>query len=195
VPGPIVPFGDPARPSLFEEDPEEVEGPVLSALLNYWRSQQKGDAIPLAAGFSPRDVKAHLSWIVVIDALPDYADFRYRVIGSRVCDYFLADGTGKTVTEAFAGMDALGNSIKEVYRRTCMLGRPTRSTGPATIVDGIYFPNYDSLYLPYSKNGVTADRVINAFSFSYDQMRARHAFASSTARGADKPEHNVPTRG
>ena len=36
-----------------------------------------------------------------IDALPDYADFRYRLVGSSVCEYFLANGTGKTVSEVF----------------------------------------------------------------------------------------------
>ena len=54
--------------------------------------------------------------------------------------------------------------------------RPTRSTGPATKVNGVYFPAYDSLYLPYSTDGVSADRIVNAFSFNYDEVRAREAY-------------------
>lgn len=178
--GAILQFGDPDRPSYFFEDPDDLDGPVLPTMLTYWRKGRRDGDLPVSSEFRPKDVKTLLPWIVVIDALPELSDYRYRVIGSRVCEYFLADGTGKTVREAFAALPILAEQIIGAYRRTCMLRVPTRSTGPAMVVDGIYFPAYDSLYLPYSSDGRVADRVINAFSFSYDEVRAKRAYSAAS---------------
>jgi hypothetical protein len=47
-------------------------------------------------------LREHLGWVIMVEVLPGEADFRYRLIGTLVTQYFLADSTGKTVSEAFA---------------------------------------------------------------------------------------------
>src|SRR6185295_4979011 len=106
--------------------------------------------------------------------LPDCSDFRFRVVGSRVAEYFLGNATGKTIREAFAGVDKeFIDATVWLYRRSCSERIPIRLTGPSSRHQSIYFPNYDALYLPYSSDGEHADRVINVFTFNYEEIAHR----------------------
>lgn len=148
------------------EDPPEVEDNILSFFLSYWRAKKKRDLLPYHRDFDARDVGGLLPWVILADGLPELADFRYRVIGSRICDYYLGGSTGRTVSEAFAKYAQLGQETLWLYRRTCKRKYPIRLTGPAVHLSGIFFPAYDALYLPYSRDGIHADRVLNIFSLA-----------------------------
>ena len=170
--GQVHQFGSPERPSFLYEDPDELD-PVLAGLREYWEASRDGRDIPAKSAFSPRDVKSYLPSIVVCDALPDNSDFVYRVVGTRVSDYFLGNGTGKTVAEAFADAPDIGQGTLYLYRRTCELRRPTRYLGAATVYKGVYYPSFDALYLPYSCEGTRADRIVTLFHFNYANLRDR----------------------
>jgi hypothetical protein len=123
------------------------------------------------ADFVAKEVRANLRWVVLIDALPDYSDFRYRLVGSSVCEYFLRKGTGKTLSEAFKS-DRVARGIARVYRHACELEKPLRVTGPPIMLSGGgFFPTYDCLYLPYSTDGQRVDRLVNTFFFTYNTVR------------------------
>jgi PAS domain-containing protein len=169
-------FGDADRPTIVCEDPDNVSDPVLGFFLDYWRRKHRGDAVPLVADFIPKEVRRNLRWVVLIDALPDYNDFRYRLVGSSVCEYFLGDGTGRTVRESFAGIGDLGEGIVALCRRACLLARPIQVTGPSDVVNDIFFPPYDSLYLPYATRGEKPDRLVNTFVFNYGAIREKRPY-------------------
>jgi hypothetical protein len=115
---------------------------------------------------------------------PGYEDFRLRVVGSRVADDFLGDGTGKTIREAFAGADAeLREGFVWLFRHVCELGAPVRPTGPGSAGKLPYYPNFDVCYLPYSSDGVRADRVVNVFTFNHREMRAVREAAGQKSAG------------
>lgn len=174
--GRIQYFGDANRQTLVCEDPDDVADPVLGFFLAYWQRKRRGTDVPLVADFIPKEVRSNLRWVVLIDALPDYEDFRYRLVGSSVCEYFLGDGTGRTIREAFAGMDELAEGIINLCRRACVLGRPIRVTGPSNLVNDVFFPPYDSLYLPYATGGQKADRLVNTFVFNYGAIREKRPY-------------------
>ena len=157
-------FHQARRFSTVREDPGNAEHPVSAFFLDYWRSKLRGRNYPLIADFVPKEVRAHLRSVVLIDALPDYSDFRYRLVGSSVCEYFLANATGKTVSEAFES-ERVARGIASVYRRVCELEKPLRVTGPPITVSDVFFPAYDCLYLPYSSDGRRVDRLVNTFAF------------------------------
>jgi len=165
-------FGVAHRAAASQKNPDGVDDPVLNFFLSYWRQKLRGRDLPLIADFIPKEVRGKLRWVVLIDVLHDRSDFRYRLVGSSVCEYFLGDGTGKTVAEAFAGFGELAAGVVALYRRVCELGCPIRVTAPATIVNDVFFPAYDSLYLPYSEGGRDVDRIVNAFVFSQSQIRS-----------------------
>ena len=55
---------------------------------------------------------------MILDVLPGGRDFRYRLIGTLVTQYFSADGTGRTVMEAFEpNGEAVAKSVNAVFRK------------------------------------------------------------------------------
>jgi hypothetical protein len=148
-----------------EIDPQHLEHPTLSFLKDYWERKRAGRAMPARADIRPAEMKEHLGWIVLLDALPDLADFRYRMIGSRVAQYFLTDSTGKTISEAFAPYgEAAVSAVLAVHRKSARDRVAVRSHGGAGWL-GRSFLDFDSLYLPLSDDGVTVNMVLSAFTF------------------------------
>ena len=170
------------RAAELLDNPESIDDPVLGFFLDYHRRTRLGRKLPLRKSFVPQEVRANLQWVTVADALPGLKDFRYRVVGSRVCDYYLGDGTGKTVREAFVEAPIVGKSVLRLYRHTCTLAVPVLFSGPAIIMNSLYFPEHALLLLPYSSDGETADRVIVALSYDRLKLHDTRGAASNAHR-------------
>jgi hypothetical protein len=148
-----------------EVDPQHLEHPVLSFLKDYWDQKRAGRAMPSRADIHPAEMKEHLGWIILVDVLADFSDFRYRMIGSRVTQYFLQDSTGKSVSEAFAASgEAVVNGVLAVHRKCARDRVVLRSHGGAGWL-GRSFLDFDALYLPLSDDGTTANMILSAFTF------------------------------
>ncbi|HEX7968313.1 MAG TPA: PAS domain-containing protein, partial [Stellaceae bacterium] len=76
-----------------EVDPAHLDHPTLAFLRAYWESKRRGRHMPSRADIDPIEMKAHLGWIVLADVLPRLADFRLRLVGTLVTQYFLSDST------------------------------------------------------------------------------------------------------
>jgi hypothetical protein len=149
-----------------EIDPRHLDHPALAALKIYWDSKRAGRKMPARSDIRPADMKEHLGWIILLDALPDASDFRYRTIGTRVTQYMLADATGKTIAEAFAakGKETIG-SMRDFHRRAAEGEVPIRAYGDADWLGHAYF-KFDALFLPLSDDGARANRILSAFTFT-----------------------------
>jgi hypothetical protein len=148
-----------------EVDPRNLEQPVLRFLKDYWEQKRAGRAMPARADIHPSEMKEHLGWIVLVDVLPDFCDFRYRTIGSRVTQYFLQDSTGRTISEAFASYgEAAVNGTLAVHRKCARDQVVLRSHGGAGWL-GRAFLDFDALYLPLSDDGTTVNMILSAFTF------------------------------
>jgi hypothetical protein len=160
-------IGNPARPLTVVADPDTVDNPILEFFLAYWREKRGTARLPLRAAFNSKEVGTKLPWVTVVDALPDYSDFRYRVIGTHIDEYFILNATGMTVTEAFAKLNVrMGRLVISILQKTCIDRTPVRLTGPDFVLNNKFFPDYDTLYLPFSSDGEHTDRVVNAFVFN-----------------------------
>ena len=133
--------GDKERPSRVVLDPAALDNPGFGDFLAYWEDKRRDGAVPQYETFNPRDLRRQLGFLVITEALPDFADFRYRLVGSKVTRYFLTDTTGKTVREAFGGV--LGDFLVAINRQACVEGIPVRLTGPTAIIGNVFFPRYD----------------------------------------------------
>ena len=168
----VLKVGDPENPSWLTEDPDSIDNPVLEFFRNYWRDKRGAATLPLNASFVPKEIRGHLHWVVLVDVLPK--DFRFRLVGTRASEYFIGDGTGMTLREAYAGVEeAFVSGVEWMFRRTCELRRPIRLGAPASRYQGIYYPSFDSLYLPYSSDGDTVDRLVNIFWYNRNQIANR----------------------
>ena len=119
-----------AAPPRLIQNPDSIDNPTLDFFIRCWNEKRGDRAMPARAAFEMREIKDYVGWICLLDALPDFRDFRYRLVGSRVADYFLGDGTGKTIRELFSGDDKpLGQALLWVYQKTCRERLPLRGRG------------------------------------------------------------------
>lgn len=90
-----------APPASFTWRPTEADfsqGP-LKFLLRHWR-QLRGEApAPNQNLIDPLDLREALGHIMILDAIDDGADFRYRVYGTKIAARTGFDMTGKRVSE------------------------------------------------------------------------------------------------
>ena len=169
----------------LSENPQATDNPILDFFLTYWAAKRGSRAMPSRADIVPADLKEHLGWLCFMDALSEYTDFRFRLIGSRVAQYFLADATGLTVREAYAAAKAervATESVLWILRKTCLARVPMRVTGGGGEWRGHFFPDYDALYLPLSDNGATANMVMCSFTFNYQAYLKTRALSVMTKR-------------
>ncbi len=155
-----------------EIDPKRLDHPVLAAVKAYWDEKRGERLMPSRSEIDPIELKEHLGWILLLDVLDNYEDFRFRLIGTKVTRYFFTDTTGKTVREAFAHFGpAAVNGVLAVYRKTARDCVPMRAYGDAGWL-GQAFYDFDALYLPLSDDGVTTNKILSAFTFDYKRVAA-----------------------
>lgn len=156
-----------------EVDPAHLGQPTLAFLRAYWESKRRGRLMPARADIDPIEMKAHLGWIVLADVLPRLADFRLRLVGTLVTQYFLSDSTGKTIRESFAGAaPSVTKSVLAAFRTVARERVPLRTFGNAGWL-GKEFLDFDLLLLPLSADGVNVNIVMGAFTFDLKQSLAR----------------------
>src|SRR5258706_9886154 len=165
-------YGDETRPVRVVEDPCSIENPALAYFLDLWRSRCGPLGVPEKRDFGPKEFGPRLPWLVLLEALSDYSDFRYRVLGARVGDYFTSCRTGMTVREAFADIDPpTGDFVLRILKKACDTRKPIRVSGPAFSLNNVYCPDYDTLYLPFSSDGTRCDLVLDAFVFNPAELK------------------------
>lgn len=148
-----------------EIDPTELTNPTLAFLRRYWDEKRGDRLMPSRRDIRPSELKEHLGWVLMIEVFPDLSDFRYKLIGTLVTQYFLSDSTGKTVSEAFAQHGpAATNAVKAILRKTARDRVPMRAFGKAGWVAPGY-EQFDALYLPLSDDGETVNMILHGFVF------------------------------
>lgn len=162
-----------------EVDPQKIADPTLAAVKAYWDTKRCTRRMPARADINPTELRDHLGWIMMVEVLPDYSDFRYKLIGTKVTRYFVTNSTGRTVSEAFGqfGPGAV-KGVQAVYRKAAREQVPVRAYGAANWIvdwksDDRAFPNFDSLYLPLSDDGATANMLMCVFTFDYEKVMER----------------------
>jgi len=148
-----------------EFDPPRSSKPALAFLQDYWDKKRGTRPMPSRADISPAEMKPFIRAIVLVDALPDLADFRYRMIGSDVTEHMLSDATGKTLREAFAryGQDATEGAIAG-YAHVARNKVVMRLHGSA---EWLHQPHldFDSIHLPLSEDGQAVNMILSAVVF------------------------------
>ena len=104
-------MGEPNLSGRVEIDPKHLEHPTLGFLRAYWEGKRGGRPMPSRADINPSEMKQHLSWLVMLDVLEGGRDFRYRLIGDDVADYFFWNPTGKTVNRVSQDIFLAGASL------------------------------------------------------------------------------------
>ncbi len=170
-----------------ETFPQAWPHPTLAFLHDYWQGKRGARKLPSRRDIVPLELKEYLGWVVLIDVMPGMTDFKYRLIGTLVTQYFRTDSTGLTPAEAWApqGRDAV-HDIYKLLRAVAGKQLVLRLHGDADwYADGR--EPFDSLYLPLSDDGENVDRILHAFVFDKPDVLMARAIARVTGELPARP--------
>ena len=172
----------------FENDPEHVDPPVLDFYLRYWREKRGGNRLPLRSQMRPTEMRTYLASITLAEALPGMDDFLFRIVGTKVAQYFLADATGKTIRQLYAAATKpVIDGIVQLHRAPIERAAPLLIHASATLVEGLYFSAFDVLYLPLANDKGEGAFVMGAYYFP-QPAKPEFKFGSSLPQ----PMHGAP---
>ncbi len=156
--------------TVAETNPTRFDHPACAFLMHYWEQKRGGRAMPARADISPAQLKDYLGWVTILDVLPGARDFRYRLIGTLVTQYFSSDWTGKTVLEAFAtNGEAVGKLVNSTFRKVARDKVVMRTAGNANwLSEGM--EEFEAIYLPLSDDAVNVTHILHAFVCDRDRM-------------------------
>lgn len=155
--------------------------------------------MPSRADIRPSDLRRCLDSIAMIDVLDGGAEFRYRVVGTLLTQYFLADPTGKTLTEAWPNV---ASAIAERSRANLM--RIVQMRVPVYVSGRLDWPavgpeSFELLSMPLSDDGHNVNMVLSIFSFErnralLDRQLARERGVTRLTEGAGPPPRRRAAR-
>jgi hypothetical protein len=146
-------------------NPGTIENVNLDALRSYWREKRNGRELPSRADIDPLELKQHLGNLYLIDVFPDHADFRYRLLGTRITERYGRDSTGKTVSEVYRRTDpATCEWLIALYATVARARVPVRASAPLRAVNKEHL-SFDAIYLPLSGDGKTVDMILGEVLF------------------------------
>jgi len=167
-------------------NPGKLENPTLAFLRDYWESKRNGRLMPSRADIRPSELREHLAWVIMADVLNGGEDFRYRLIGTLVTEYFLTEATGKTITESFEKKmgPAVTHAVLAVMRTATKERAPIHAFGAADAFATGY-EAFDAIFLPLSDDGQTANVILHAFVFNRPEVLMARQIAK--ANGGQLP--------
>ncbi|HEY2070030.1 MAG TPA: PAS domain-containing protein [Rhizomicrobium sp.] len=152
----------------FQIDPETTEPPQLLAVRDYWGRKRGTRQMPSRNDIVPADLKAYLPVLMLMDVIGGGADFRYRLVGSRLQGYFPENPTGRLMSEAVGpfGAATLQQTLG-VYRSVIARKGPLRIRG-----SGRYYGQeqklFDALLAPLAEEGAAPNMILGSFLFAWD---------------------------
>ncbi|MBO6826814.1 MAG: PAS domain-containing protein [Sneathiella sp.] len=97
--------------SLFRE---QIDLEPQKALYDYWRSKYQSGVIPSRADVEPTEIPQLLKHVGLVDVLPG-DDFRYRLVGTHMVNFFDKDFTGTLISQSKQGK--YGIVLRDMYRQ------------------------------------------------------------------------------
>ena len=142
--------------------------PVLTAVRNYWLSIRGSRAMPSRKDIAPASLKAQLPELLLADVIDGGADFRYRLIGTNLTQFFPFDPSGKLMSEALArfGQESVERTIGS-YRNVAERRVPMRITGSGSFY-GQEPKLFDAWLAPLSDDDQTTNMILGTFVFVWD---------------------------
>ena len=156
--------------TVAQANPTRFYHPTCIFLRDYWESKRGLRAMPSRADISPAQLREQLGWVMILEVLSGERDFRYRLIGTLVTQYFSNDSTGKTVMEAFADRgEATAKSVNSIFRKVAHDKVIMRTAGGANWLDE-GMEEFEAIYLPLSEDGVNVSHILHAFVCDREKM-------------------------
>jgi len=156
----------------LELQPQSKAPPLIAAVCDYWKRKRGAAAWPRRQDIVPAEIKQWLPRVLLVEAIDRGADFRYRLVGSRLGEFFPAEPSGKIMSEVLAPFGVVTTQkTLETYRSVLSMREPLRVKG-----DGAWYEQslkyFEAVLAPLSEDGVTVNMIFGAFDFMWVRVDA-----------------------
>lgn len=135
----------------------QLDAPELKFLLDYWNTLRNGAAVPAADRVSPFDMRPVLGHVVLVDAIEEGRNGRFRLFGSKVAQRAGADLTGKLIAELDGG-SYLADFARALHRAVFVRREPVFAAHqPAASISATA---WQWLILPLAEAGEAVTRYL-----------------------------------
>jgi hypothetical protein len=140
----------------FKPLSKALDDPDLSVLYAYWMRQCGDRPMPCRADIKPREIASLLPQVFLADICQPLR-FRFRLVGSAICDRWHDDFTGKWLDEL--DFDGELATVLEQYASVAQTGVP-RADIVEFVNEETRYLHYRRLLLPLSEDYQTPNMLI-----------------------------------
>jgi hypothetical protein len=156
----------------LELQPQSKPPQLIAAVCAYWERKRGTAAWPRRQDILPAEIKQWLPRVLLVEAIDGGADFRYRLAGSQLREFFPVEPSGKIMSEVLAPFGkATVRKTLETYRSVLSMREPLRIKG-----DGAWYEQslkyFEAVLAPLSEDGVTVNMIFGAFDFLWARVEA-----------------------
>ena len=128
----------------------------LTALYSYWASKCGNRAMPSRADINPAEIPSLLPDVFIME-IHDPLRFRFRLVGTMICQRWNQNHTGKWLDELNFDVDP--GTVLEQYATVALTGVP-RSDLKEFVDHNSRYLHYRRLLLPLSEDGVSPNMLL-----------------------------------
>ncbi len=143
------------------DNSDHINHATLVAIYHYWDSKRRGRAMPQRPDIDPTEISWLLPHIFMIDIERDPLRFRYRLIGTAICEFLGRDFTGRTI-DATNYSSSQAGELQKIVGTAVENARPVACKGTIFYVPGREWMLTESVLLPLGKDGVSVDIIFGA---------------------------------
>ena len=156
---------------VIEVDPARIEREALAAVKAYWNEKRATRAMPGRGDIVPAELKRWLPQVLLVDVQPGGADFRYRLLGSRLLPYFPGAAVGQLMSHALAPFGAeTASGTLQVYGLVAQKGVPIFIKGPGELF-AQRSKFFEAILMPLADNDERVNMIFGAFEFDWQLER------------------------
>ena len=129
-----------------EDGSVSLSSPLLQDLLDYWTVRVSRQHLPSRQQLDPIDIPHLLSTISLVDVEESPRRYRYRLVGTRLVDWFKRDFTGRYLGETGSAVQD-DELLRRCYSNVVASRAPMVDVNCTPHLDRPY-RNYERLILP-----------------------------------------------
>jgi hypothetical protein len=150
----------PAASHQFVEDADVISSGRLKRLFDYWNTLKGARIAPARTDLKPADMREHLVWIWLMDAGNNGEEFRFRMGGDRVVQFFGNHLGGASVKDVLPNAPAFFGRFLDVVTLAAKSAKPVLA-GPGQVpYEEKAFFEMEALLLPLSDDGVNVTGLL-----------------------------------
>lgn len=145
---------------IFDRDVAPEILPGFEELVRLWQNKRGDRPVPALGDFDFHDFVGWHGRVSMLDVFHDPFDLRFRLFGEKVAERYMADFTGKLLSELVDSGRELAEDV-EFYQMVC------REMHIARVSGELYWlrrPHVKSTFVefPLSDNGETTTHIVSA---------------------------------